>query len=60
MYRTIRAEVRGRYTLGYVSSNEKRDGTFRKVEVRLTGSDRRDLAVRTRTGYIAPSPEPTA
>jgi Ca-activated chloride channel family protein len=53
IYRTIRAEVRSRYTLGYVSSNEKRDGTFRKVQVRLTGPARRDVEVRTRTGYIA-------
>jgi Ca-activated chloride channel family protein len=54
IYTTIRAEVRGRYTLGYVSTNEKRDGTFRNVQVRLTDSAHRKLEVRTRTGYFAP------
>jgi len=54
IYGTIRGEVRGRYTLGYVSTNQKQDGTFRKVQVRLAGTPRRDTDVRTRTGYIAP------
>jgi Ca-activated chloride channel family protein len=54
IYRRIRGEVRGRYTLGYVSTNRKEDGTFRKVQVRLAGPGRRDTDVRTRTGYIAP------
>jgi Ca-activated chloride channel family protein len=58
IYRTIRAEVRGRYTLGYVSTNETRDGTFRKVQVRLAGPDRRNLDVRTRAGYFAPGLRP--
>jgi Ca-activated chloride channel family protein len=54
IYGTIRGEVRGRYTLGYVSTNQKQDGAFRKVQVRLAGAARRDTNVRTRTGYIAP------
>ncbi len=54
IYGTIRGEVRGRYTLGYVSTNQKQDGTFRKVQVRLAGTARRDTDVRTRTGYLAP------
>lgn len=54
IYRTIRSEVRGRYTLGYVSTNPARDGKFRKVQVRLTGARRRDTDVRARTGYFAP------
>jgi Ca-activated chloride channel family protein len=58
IYRTIRTEVRGRYTLGYVSTNEKRDGTFRKVKVRLARPEHRNLSLRTRTGYFAPGPRP--
>jgi Ca-activated chloride channel family protein len=54
IYQTIRAEVRGRYTLGYVSTNSARDGAFRKVQVSLAGPARRDSQVRTRTGYFAP------
>ena len=40
------------YMLGYYSSNERRDGRFRKIEVRL--KDRPGLVVRARKGYVAP------
>lgn len=39
------------YVLGYHSTNEKRDGRFRRIEVRLT---RPGLTVRARKGYAAP------
>jgi VWFA-related protein len=39
------------YVLGYYSNNEKRDGRFRKIEVRLT---RPGLEVKARKGYTAP------
>ncbi|MGH9217864.1 MAG: VWA domain-containing protein [Vicinamibacterales bacterium] len=40
------------YMLGYYSSNERRDGRFRKIEVRL--KSRPGLVVRARKGYVAP------
>jgi VWFA-related protein len=40
------------YVLAYEPSNTKRDGSFRKIEVRLTGM--RGVKVRTRSGYLAP------
>jgi VWFA-related protein len=40
------------YLLAYQPTNTRRDGRFRKIEVRLP--DRRDLKVRTRRGYFAP------
>jgi VWFA-related protein len=40
------------YMLGYYSSNDRRDGRFRKIEVRL--KDRPGLVVRARKGYVAP------
>jgi VWFA-related protein len=40
------------YLMAYESTNTKRDGRFRKIEVRIPG--RPDLKVRTRTGYYAP------
>lgn len=38
------------YVLGYYSTNEKRDGRYRKIEVRLT---RPGLSVNARKGYVA-------
>jgi VWFA-related protein len=40
------------YLLAYEPTNTKRDGRFRKIEVRLPR--RLDLKVRTRSGYYAP------
>ena len=48
------------YVLGYEPTNKKRDGKFRKIEVRLVSRpELKDLKVRTRRGYFAPgSPRP--
>lgn len=50
------AHLRTRYTLGFVSTNKKRDGGFRKLKLEvaqptLKSSDR--LVVKTKRGYIA-------
>jgi Ca-activated chloride channel family protein len=39
------------YLLGFYPSNDKRDGTFRKLQVRVK---RGGLSVHARNGYIAP------
>ena len=39
------------YMLGYYSTNERRDGRFRKIEVRL--KNRTGMVVRARKGYVA-------
>jgi VWFA-related protein len=49
------------YVMGYYSTNERRDGRFRRIEVRV--KNRPGLVVRARKGYAAPrgrAPEPKA
>jgi Ca-activated chloride channel family protein len=54
MYDKILREIAGRYSLGYVSSNEKMDGAWRDVKVRLVSKpELKDARVRTRPGYYA-------
>ena len=60
-YDKVLTEIRGQYTLGYVSTNTARDGKWRKVEVALRHPDAKALRLLSRRGYFAmrlPSPEP--
>jgi VWFA-related protein len=52
--RTIARESRAYYLIGYASSNGKRDGKYRKIQVEVR---RAGLEVRARKGYFAPSDE---
>ena len=49
----IAHDIRSQYTIGYVSSNVKRDGVYRSIRVAAQASGRGKLVVRTRRGYIA-------
>lgn len=46
----IAEELRNQYTLAYYSTNEKRDGTFRRIDVRVGAGE---LTARWRPGYRA-------
>ena len=54
IYETIQREVAARYSLGYVSTDTRKDGAWRRVEVRLKRPDLRSARIRTRPGYFAP------
>jgi Ca-activated chloride channel family protein len=56
IYARILDEIGSRYTIGYVSTNTKPDGKFRKVQIKLTSPEHKSAKVRTRTGYLAPGP----
>jgi Ca-activated chloride channel homolog len=53
-YTKVAAEIDAQYTLGYLSTNTKQDGTWRKVEIKVVRPGLKDVKVRTRQGYFAP------
>jgi Ca-activated chloride channel homolog len=58
VYEKVIAQIRAQYTVGYLSTNEKSDGAWRKVEIKMVRKDGRDLRVRSRKGYFATFKKP--
>ena len=56
----IARDIRNQYTIAYVPTNRKRDGSYRVVRVKASAPGHGSLSVRTRTGYFAPSALPSA
>jgi VWFA-related protein len=56
----IARDIRNQYTIAYVPTNRKRDGTYRVIQVRASAPGRGRLSVRTRAGYFAPSALPSS
>ncbi len=50
-FRQINQELRSQYNIGYISNNAKRDGSYRKIEVKVP---ERGLKLNYRKGYYAP------
>jgi len=50
-FTNLAEQLRTQYVLGFFSTNEKRDGSFRKLNVRIK---KPDYIARARTGYYAP------
>ena len=53
-FKSVAEEIGTKYSLGYYSSNAKRDGRFRKIKVDLKGLPA-GAQVRAREGYTAPA-----
>jgi Ca-activated chloride channel homolog len=52
-FESVGRELQGQYSLAYVSTNKKRDGAYRTIDLRCkTG----DVRIRARKGYYAPQP----
>ena len=51
----IARDIRNTYDIGYESTNPRRDGKFRQIEVKIDSRGHRRLNVRARTGYIVPA-----
>jgi Ca-activated chloride channel family protein len=54
IYEKIQREIAARYSLGYISSDARKDGEWRKVEIKLKRQDLKGAKLRTRAGYFAP------
>ncbi len=52
VFAQIAAELQAQYLLGYYSTNERNDGNFRRIAVRVP--KRPELRIRAREGYYAP------
>ena len=52
VYDRIAEELRTQYNLGYVSSNKRRDGKWRRIVVRIP--EREDVQIRHKIGYYGP------
>ena len=50
----IARDIRNQYSLAYLPTNGKRDGTYRVIQVHAGTRDHGRLVVRTRAGYYAP------
>ena len=52
-FKSVADEIGTKYTIGYYPSNDKRDGTYRKIKVELKGLPL-STQLRAREGYTAP------
>ena len=53
-FKKVADEIGTKYSLGYYSSNDNRDGTYRKIKVEMKGLPP-GSQIRSREGYTAPS-----
>jgi len=49
-FNQIANELRSQYYIGYVPTNTKLDGTFRKIEIH---TNNKDYKIQSRSGYFA-------
>ena len=49
-FREIQDDMRSQYAIGYTPTNARKDGTFRKIDLRVSN---KDYKVQTRKGYYA-------
>ena len=52
-FKKVADEIGTKYSLGYYPSNEKRDGTYRKIKIELKNVPA-GATIQAREGYTAP------
>jgi Ca-activated chloride channel homolog len=50
----IARDIRNQYSVVYIPTNKRQDGTYRVIQVKAGAPDHGRLSVRTRAGYYAP------
>ncbi len=50
IFRELQEEMRSQYSIGYSPTNAQKDGTFRKLEIRVAD---KSFKVQARKGYYA-------
>jgi VWFA-related protein len=50
VFKELQDEMRSQYSIGYTPTNDKKDGTYRKLEIKLAN---KDLKAQARKGYYA-------
>jgi VWFA-related protein len=50
IFKEIQDEMRSQYSIGYTPLNDRKDGSYRKLDVKLGN---KDLKAQTRKGYYA-------
>jgi VWFA-related protein len=54
VFKEIQDEMRSQYAIGYTAANDSKDGSYRKIEIKLPT---KDLKAQARKGYYAVKPE---
>jgi VWFA-related protein len=57
VYAEVDEELRNQYTLGYISTNTVKDGSYRRIDVRVNAPE---VAISARPGYYAPNMLPSS
>jgi len=54
IYEKIQREIAARYSIGFTSTDSRKDGAWRNVQIKLKRADLKGAKLRARTGYFAP------
>jgi VWFA-related protein len=54
VFRELQEEMRSQYSIGYTPVNDNKDGSYRKLEIKMSN---KDLKAQARKGYYAIRPE---
>jgi len=55
VFKELQDEMRSQYEIGYTPLNDNKDGTYRRLDIKLAN---KDLKAQARKGYYALKPEP--